>query len=99
MRTEIRIAGFGGQGIILAGVILGEGAINDGKNAVKTQSYGPESRGGADRSEVIIADEEIDYPSVIEADYLVVLSQPAYEKPLNAIIDTRDKILFFIISL
>lgn len=80
MRTEVRFVAFGGQGIILAGVILGEGAINDGKNAVQTQSYGPESRGGAAKSEVIIADEEIDYPMVIEADYLVTLSQPGYDR-------------------
>jgi len=80
MRTDIRFVAFGGQGIILAGVILGEGAINDGKNAVQTQSYGPESRGGAARAEVIIADEKIDYPMVIEADYLVALSQPGYDK-------------------
>jgi len=80
MRTEIRFVAFGGQGIILAGVILGEGAINDGKNAVQTQSYGPESRGGAARSEVIIADEEIDYPMVIKADCLVALSQPGYDR-------------------
>ena len=80
MRTEIRLVAFGGQGIIMAGVILGEGAIHDGKNAVQSQSYGPESRGGAAKSEVIIADEVIDYPMVIEADYLVALSQPGYDK-------------------
>lgn len=80
MRTEIRLAGFGGQGIVLAGVILGEGAIWDGKNAVQTQSYGPESRGGAARSEVVVADEIIHYPRVILADYFVALSQPAYDK-------------------
>jgi 2-oxoglutarate ferredoxin oxidoreductase subunit gamma len=66
--------------MILAGVIFGEGAINDGKNAVQSQSYGPESRGGAARAEVIISDEEIDYPMVIAADYLVALSQPGYDK-------------------
>jgi 2-oxoglutarate ferredoxin oxidoreductase subunit gamma len=80
VRTEVRLAGFGGQGIILAGVILGEGAICDGKNAVQTQSYGPESRGGAARSEVVIADETIHYPRVILADYFVALSQPGYDK-------------------
>ena len=80
MRTEIRFVAFGGQGIILAGVIFGEGAINDGKNAVQTQSYGPESRGGAARAEVIISDEKIDYPMVIEADFLIALSQPGYDK-------------------
>ncbi len=80
MRTELRFAAFGGQGMILAGVILGEAAVADGKNAVQSQSYGPESRGGAARSEVVIADEVIDYPMVIEADYLVALSQPGYDK-------------------
>ena len=80
MRTEIRFAGFGGQGIILASVIFGEAAVSEGKKAVQTQSYGPESRGGAARSEVVIADGVIDYPSVIEADYFIALSQPAYDK-------------------
>jgi len=80
MRTEIRIAGFGGQGVILAGLILGESAILDGKRAVQTQSYGPESRGGAARTEVVISDQNIDYPKVIEADILITLSQVAYDK-------------------
>jgi 2-oxoglutarate ferredoxin oxidoreductase subunit gamma len=80
MRTEIRIAGFGGQGVILAGLLLGKAAINDGKYAVQTQSYGPESRGGAARSEVVISDQKIDYPKVIEADTVVALSQPAFDK-------------------
>jgi len=80
MRTEIRFVAFGGQGIVLAGVILGEAAIADGKNAVQTQSYGPESRGGAAKSEVIISEEGIDYPMVMEADCLVALSQPGYDR-------------------
>jgi 2-oxoglutarate ferredoxin oxidoreductase subunit gamma len=80
MRTEIQLAGFGGQGIVLAGVILGEAVIRDGKNAVQAQSYGPESRGGAARSDVIISDDLIDYPRVISPDILVALSPPAYDK-------------------
>ena len=80
MRKEIRIAGFGGQGIVLAGRILGEAAINSGYKAVQTQSYGPESRGGAARSEVVISDGAVDYPRVMDADILVVLSQPGYDK-------------------
>ncbi|MFH2103799.1 MAG: 2-oxoacid:acceptor oxidoreductase family protein [Chloroflexota bacterium] len=80
-RTEIRLAGEGGQGMILAGIILAEAAaIYDGKNAVQTQSYGPEARGGASRAEVVIADGEIDHPEVLEADVLVALSQEAYQK-------------------
>jgi len=80
MRTEIRLVATGGQGMIRAGVILGEAAIADGMSAVQTQSYGPESRGGAAKAEVIIADEAIDYPMVIKADCLVALSQPGYDK-------------------
>jgi len=80
-RIEIRLAGEGGQGMILAGIILAEAAaIHDQKNAVQTQSYGPESRGGASKAEVIIADGKIDYPEVIAADVLVALSQEACDK-------------------
>ena len=80
MRKEIQIAGFGGQGIVLSGVILGEAAIIDGKNAVQTQSYGPESRGGAARSDVVISGEMVDYPKVLEPGILVALSQPAFDR-------------------
>ena len=80
-RTEIRLAGEGGQGMILAGIILAEAAaIYDGKQAVQTQSYGPEARGGASRSEVVISDGEIDHPEVLSADVIVALSQEAYTK-------------------
>lgn len=80
MRKEIRIGGLGGQGIVLAGVILGEALVKAGYEAVQTQSYGPESRGGAARSEVVVSDGPIDYPRVTRADILVALSQPAYDK-------------------
>jgi 2-oxoglutarate ferredoxin oxidoreductase subunit gamma len=80
-RTEIRLAGEGGQGMILAGIILAEAAaMYDGKNAVQTQSYGPEARGGASKAEVVISRDEIDYPEVINADVLVALSQEACDK-------------------
>jgi 2-oxoglutarate ferredoxin oxidoreductase subunit gamma len=80
-RFEVRLAGEGGQGMILAGIILAEAAsIYGGKNAVQTQSYGPEARGGASKSEVVISSEEIDHPEVLEADVLVALSQEAYKK-------------------
>lgn len=81
MRTEIRFAGFGGQGIIRSGLILSMAAcIYGDKNAVQTQSYGPESRGGSCKSEVVIADEEIDFPKVDEPDIVVIMSQEAYHK-------------------
>jgi 2-oxoglutarate ferredoxin oxidoreductase subunit gamma len=80
-RFEIRLAGEGGQGMILAGIILAEAAaIHDNLYAVQTQSYGPEARGGASKSEVIICSQEIDFPEVINADALVALSQEACDK-------------------
>ncbi|HSR31767.1 MAG TPA: 2-oxoacid:acceptor oxidoreductase family protein [Anaerolineae bacterium] len=80
-RYEVRLAGEGGQGMILAGVILAEAAaVYDGLNAVQTQSYGPEARGGASRSEVILARGEIDFPKVILADLLLCMSQEACDK-------------------
>jgi 2-oxoglutarate ferredoxin oxidoreductase subunit gamma len=80
---ELRLAGAGGQGLILAGIILAEAAaVHDGKNAAQTQSYGPEARGGASRSEVIISDREIIFPKVTEADLLLALSQEACDKYL-----------------
>lgn len=80
-RIEIRLAGEGGQGMILAGIVLAEAAaIYDNKNAVQTQSYGPEARGGASKAEVIIAQSVIDHPEVISADVLVVMSQEACDK-------------------
>ena len=78
VRREIRIAGFGGQGVILAGIVLGKAAsLYDGLYAVQTQSYGPEARGGASRAEVVISDEEIDYPKVQSPDILVAMSHEA----------------------
>ena len=79
-RIEVRFAGFGGQGIGLMGRLVGEavGLYEKGKNSVMTQSYGPESRGGASSSDVVIDDNEIDYPKATELDYFVVMSEEAY---------------------
>lgn len=80
-RKEIRLAGEGGQGLILAGIILAEAAaIYDNKNATQTQSYGPEARGGASKAEVVIDQGEIDHPEVIQADVLLAMSQEACDK-------------------
>jgi 2-oxoglutarate ferredoxin oxidoreductase subunit gamma len=80
-KTEIRFSGFGGQGIILAGFISGKAAtLFDKRNATLTQSYGPESRGGACSAELIVSDEPILYPHLILPDILVSMSQPAYER-------------------
>ena len=81
MRKEIRIAGFGGQGVVLAGYILGKAlSIYAGHEAVMTQSHGPEARGGASSADLVVSEEPIAYPFVQRPDYLVVLSQEAYTK-------------------
>ncbi len=80
MKTGIRISGFGGQGIVLSGVIVGKAAVLNGFNAVQTQSYGPEARGGSSRSEIVISDEEIDYPKVESASISIIMSQEAFSK-------------------
>lgn len=80
-RYEIRLSGEGGQGLVLAGRILAEAAaIYDDKNATQSQSYGPEARGGASRSEVIISDEDIDYPKATNLDLLLALTQESCNK-------------------
>lgn len=79
-QTEIRLTGSGGQGLILAGIILAEAAIAQGSNAVQSQSYGPEARGGASKAEVIISKEEIDFPKVAKADMMLSLTQVALDK-------------------
>lgn len=81
MNQEIQFAGFGGQGIVLAGYLLGKAiSIYDKKNASMTQSYGPEARGGACSSGIVVSDTEgiVDYPKVREPHILVVMSQEAY---------------------
>lgn len=80
-RYELRFSGAGGQGLILAGVIMAEAAsIYEGKQAVQSQSYGPEARGGASKSEVIISDVPIDYPKATKVDALLALTQEACDK-------------------
>lgn len=81
MRHDIRVAGFGGQGMLLAGLLIGKAAaLYDGKEAVLTQSYGPEARGGASNADVIIDDDPIDYPLVTHPDHFVAMFQEAYER-------------------
>jgi len=80
MQTELRLSGSGGQGLILAGVILAEAALIDGKRAIQSQSYGPEARGGASKAEVIISDSDIDFIKVQKCSMLLCLTQAAYDK-------------------
>jgi len=79
-RTEVKIGGFGGQGVVLAGTILGHAATKDGKWVAGASSYGAQARGGSARTDVVISDGEIDHPEVLSADVVVALSQEAYKK-------------------
>jgi 2-oxoglutarate ferredoxin oxidoreductase subunit gamma len=79
--TEIRLAGFGGQGVILSAIILGKAAsIHQGAFATMTQNFGPEARGGACSAQLIVSDSPVLYPYVTEPDILVVMSQEAYTR-------------------
>ena len=85
-RKEIRISGFGGQGVVLSGEILGKAAsIYDKGFATLTQSYGPEARGGSCTAEVVISDEPVSYPYVVSPEVLIILAQEAYHKYTNDI--------------
>jgi len=94
-KIEIRISGLGGQGVVLAGRILGEAAVYSGKNAVQTQSYGAEARGSAAKSEVIISDGKIGFPMVRKCDILIAMSQEAVEKNVK---DLKKKGLLLVDS-
>ena len=83
MKIEVRISGLGGQGVVLAGQILGRAAAYDGKNVVQTQSYGSEARGSAAKSEVIISEDKIGFPMVRKCDVLIALNQEAVEKNIK----------------
>jgi 2-oxoglutarate ferredoxin oxidoreductase subunit gamma len=80
-RYEIRLSGSGGQGLILMGIILAEAiGIYEGKFVAQTQSYGPEARGGSSKSEVIVSDEEIDYPKAMKLDVLLAMNQKSCDE-------------------
>ncbi len=79
-RVEIRLAGSGGQGVVLAGVILAEAAILSGKNAAQSQAYGPQSRGGASRADVVIAEGAIGFPQAQSLDVLLALTAEACDR-------------------
>ncbi len=88
MRKNIRLCGSGGQGIMTAGYILGKAAsVFHDYEAIQAQSYGPEARGGAARSEVIISDREIGYSGLPETQYMMVMSQAAFDKYSNDLSD------------
>ncbi len=88
MKEELRLSGSGGQGLILAGIILAEAALLDGKLAIQSQSYGPEARGGSSKAEVMISDNEIYFPKVTKPDLVLAMSQEAAKK---YVCDLSDK--------
>jgi 2-oxoglutarate ferredoxin oxidoreductase subunit gamma len=80
LRCELRLSGAGGQGLLFAGKIIAEAAaIYDGKIATQAQSYGPEARGGASKSDVVISDGDIDYPAASSLDLLLALTQESVD--------------------
>ena len=84
-KREMRLSGSGGQGVILAAIIFADAAIEDGLNAIQTQSYGPEARGGASKAEVIINDGDINYPKVMKNNLLLSLTQKSLDKYINSL--------------
>jgi 2-oxoglutarate ferredoxin oxidoreductase subunit gamma len=86
--AEIRLSGSGGQGLILAGIILAKAAVYEKRRVTQTQSYGPESRGGYSRADVIISDKEIFFPEATQFDILMALTQEACDK---YIFDLKEK--------
>lgn len=80
MRKQLRLSGSGGQGVITAAIIFAEAAVAEGKQAVQSQSYGPEARGGASKSEVIVDDEKIFHPHVKNPDFVLAMTQKAADK-------------------
>ncbi|MCI6752686.1 MAG: 2-oxoacid:acceptor oxidoreductase family protein, partial [Selenomonas bovis] len=80
MRKQLRFSGSGGQGVITAAIIFAEAAVAEGKEAVQSQSYGPEARGGASKAEVIIDDAPIYHPHVEVPDLVLAMTQKAADK-------------------
>ena len=77
---QVRLSGYGGQGVVLAGVLLGEAGVIDGKYVAGSNSYGAQARGSGCKSEVIFSDGPIDFPHLITADILIAMSQGAYNQ-------------------
>ena len=92
-KTEIRIGGSGGQGVVLAAQILGKAAVLDGKNALQSQAYGAEARGSLAKSEVIISGGKIGFPAVRKCDILVAMNQEALNTLIKDLKETGTLIV------
>jgi len=92
--TQIRFCGYGGQGVVLAGTILGHAAIKVDKWVAGSNSYGAQARGGSARSEVVIAENPIIYPHVIQVDILIAMSQTAYDQYIEDLAEQGALVLY-----
>jgi 2-oxoglutarate ferredoxin oxidoreductase subunit gamma len=92
--TQILLSGYGGQGVVLAGVLLGQAGVLDGKVVAGSNSYGAQARGSGCKAEVVFSEEPIDFPHVITADILVALSQGGYEQYRRMVKETAGLILY-----
>ena len=88
MITQVLTSGFGGQGVVLAGVVLGQAAVLDGLFAAQAASYGAEARGSACKCGIILSDQAIAYPHVTNVDWLLAMSQDAYDKFLPEVAES-----------
>ena len=85
-RSELRFSGFGGQGVITMAHVLGHAAgVHAGMNAAMTEAYGPEKTGGFSRADLVLSDEVINYPNVVEPDVFVAFSQDAFERDADSV--------------
>lgn len=92
--TQILLSGYGGQGIVLAGVLLGQAGVLDGKVVAGSNSYGAQARGSGCKAEVVFSEDPIDFPQVIAADILVALSQGGYEQYRGMVKESTGLILY-----
>ena len=88
MRYEVIFAGIGGQGVILAGTLLGEAAVRSGLKATQTQAYGVSARGGFTKTDLIVSDEEILYPYSLNPDLIIALAEEAFMRYIDVDKDT-----------
>jgi len=92
--TQVRLSGFGGQGIVLAGLLLGEAGVIDGKYIAGSDSYGAQARGSSCQSEVVFSDGPIDFPHLTTADILIAMSQGSYNMFCEDVKEKSGLILF-----
>lgn len=92
--TQVRLSGFGGQGVVLAGILLGEAGAIDGKSVSGSNSYGAQARGSGCKSEIVFSDGSIDFPHLTTADILVAMSQGAYDTYCGDVKEDSGLILY-----